>query len=44
MWECKYDPYSPCEECGRCGRNATQDDYEDDPDRDYELARDRDEL
>lgn len=36
---CRYDPFSPCEQCGRCGRISDED--ERDPDREYELARDK---
>lgn len=35
---CKYDRFSPCECCGKCNSGY---DYEDeDPDREYEEARD----
>lgn len=41
MINCRYDKYSPCEECGECGRMFDDDDdYEPDPDREYEEARD----
>ena len=39
---CRYDPYNPCEECGECGRGYDDED-ERDPDREYELARDKNE-
>lgn len=40
MMPCRYDKYSPCDECGECGRTFDDDDYEPDPDREYEEARD----
>lgn len=38
MNHCRYDPFNPCENCGKCRRS---DGDERDPDREYELARDK---
>lgn len=41
---CVYDRFSPCEWCGKCYSKYDDPDYEPDPDRDYELARDEGRL
>lgn len=41
---CTYDRFSPCEWCGKCYSKYNDEDYEPDPDRDYELARDEGRL